>query len=139
MTPYGPALAQSNTVPTMMMNHSGDMGAMHEVMSALKGEMPAIHNQVTAAVAAKLDLTAEELQQALQSGKTLATQAEEKGIAADAVKGAMVGAMQQALTDLVKAGKLDTNVAAKIRGLIPKHAETCLTMNMANMHGMMGH
>lgn len=51
----------------------------------------------------------------------------------------MVGAMQQALTDLVKAGKLDANVAAKIRGLIPKHAEACLTMNMANMHGMTGH
>lgn len=153
-SPYGRALADGNQPAWgmgWMMNggnmaamhnqmtamFGSDMGAMHQVMAPLMAEMPAIHNQVIGALAAKLDMTPESLQAALDGGKTLTDLAGANKVAPDALKATMVSAMQQALTDLVQAGKVDANVAGRMRDLIPQHAEFCLTQNMAGMQGMM--
>lgn len=116
----------------------GDMGAMHQSMSGLMTEMPAIHNQVVAALAEKLGLTPEALQAELARGTTLAALAEARQVSPDALRATMIGSMQQALTDLVQAGKLDANIAARMRELIPQHAGICLTTDMSGMQGAMG-
>lgn len=154
LAPYGRALANTPRAAGWMMGGAGggmaamhnqmmaafgnDMGAMHQAMFPLMAEMPAIHDRVVAELAARLEMTAEELQAALNQGTTLAALAEERGIAADALKGVMVGTMQQVLTDWVQEGRLDAEVAAQLRGQIAQHAEVCLTVDMSGMQSMWG-
>ncbi|BDG59282.1 hypothetical protein [Caldinitratiruptor microaerophilus] len=143
LTPYGRAVAASTNSWTAVHNRhmaqaGADMTAMHAAMTSLAGEMPAIHERMTAALAEKLGITPAELRQALGAGQTLAQLAQEKGVEPQALRAAMIGEMQRILTDLVQAGKLDAQTAARMRGLIEAHSADCLTTDMSGMHGSGG-
>lgn len=121
----------------MMGQYGGNMAAMHGSMSGVMAQMPAIHQQVTEALAARLDLTAAELQSALDEGQTLAQVAEAQGVNPEALRGVMVSTMEKALNDLVQAGQLDPDDAAAMRAHMAQNAGTCLTTDMSHMGGMM--
>lgn len=100
----------SSTMPYGMMGGRGMMGGgvytdtmpMHSAMMGANG----MHEQVWTAIAKKLDLTYEQLTQAVQNGQTIAQLAEAKGVSLDELKEAAKGAIQTSLAGLVEQGVL---------------------------------
>ncbi|CAG0931329.1 hypothetical protein TFLX_02097 [Thermoflexales bacterium] len=114
----------SGTMPNGMMGRGGMMGGrgMHGMMGAgtYTGTMPmhgammaagGMHEQVWTAIAQELDLTYEQLTQAVQNGQTIAQLAEAQGVELEDLQQAARDAHQAALTDLVEQGVLTQDQA----------------------------
>lgn len=140
-----PALAEDKAPPSpaapgfsMMQSHGG-MAAMHSVMMPLMSQMPAMHEQVMGDVARQLGMTLDELNQAMTE-KSLATIADEKGVAIGEVRANMTSGMKTFLDKLVAEKTITEDQAGQILGLMEKNLESCLTGEMGSMmgSGMMG-
>lgn len=81
---------------------NGEMGAMHEWMHQSGG----VYDTVWKALAEQLGLTSEELTAQINSGKTLAQIAEEKGVSTKDLATTMETGMKAGLEQAVKDGKL---------------------------------
>jgi hypothetical protein len=104
----GPAMMQGYRGPGGMMQPGAGMmqpgtGMMY---GAGGGWMFEYHDQMWEALAKALDMTVDELNAALQSGKTVAEIAEEKGISTEDLQQAMLDAHAEVLAQAVKDGKL---------------------------------
>ena len=84
------------------MTQNGGMGAMREWMRQSGG----MHNTVWTALAEKLGLTPGELTSQINSGKTLAKIAQEKGVSTKDLATVMETTMKTSLATAVKAGNL---------------------------------
>lgn len=126
----------------MMQAFGGDMMAMHNTMAPLMGQMPAIHNEMMDGLADLLDLSADELNTALNSGKSLTQIAEEQGVAIGQVRAFMTQNMKDLLDRLVEAGSLTKAQAGQMLGYMEANLEACLSGQiggmMSMMSGMMG-
>jgi hypothetical protein len=137
-----PALAEDKapntdpTAPGYNMMQSGDMATMHNVMMPLMGQMPAMHQQVMGDVAKQLGMTLDELNQAMKDGKSLATLANEKGVAIGEIRATMTNGMKSFLDKLVADKTITQEQAGQMLGFMEKNMESCLTGQMGG--GMMG-
>lgn len=114
----GPAMMQGYRGPggmmqpgTGMMYGAGGAGMMQPGTGMMYGAggggwMFEYHDQMWEALAKALDMTVDELNAALQSGKTVAEIAEEKGISTEELQQAMLDAHAEVLAQAVKDGKL---------------------------------
>jgi hypothetical protein len=122
--PLGYTCPFSGTMPNGMLGRGGMMGGrgMHGMMGAgiYTGTMPmhsamvaagGMHEQVWTAIAQELDLTYEQLTQAVQNGQTIAQLAEAQGVELEDLQQAARDAHQAALTDLVEQGGLTQDQA----------------------------
>ncbi len=113
------------------MTQNGGMGAMHEWMHQSGG----VHDTVWKALATKLGLTSEELTAQINSGKTLAQIAQEKGVSTKDLAAVMETTMETALAQAVKDGKLTQAQA----DLMIQHMDGQYEWMINNMSsGMMG-
>ncbi len=113
------------------MTQNGGMAAMHEWMHQSGG----IHDQVWKALAEKLGLTPGELAAQINSGKTLAQIAQEKGVSTKDLAAVMETTMEAALAQAVKDGKLTQAQA----DLMIQHMDGQYEWMITNMGaGMMG-
>lgn len=83
-----------------------NMGPMHEAMQAAMPAMSAMHEEELNTAAAALGMTAPELTQALDSGRSVEEIAQEKGVSLDSLKESLSTIRQGALDELVAAGTL---------------------------------
>ena len=113
------------------MSEFGGMGAMHEWMHQSGG----MHDTVWAALADQLGMTTEELTAQVESGKTLAQIAEEKGVAVKDLANTMESAMKAGLEQAVNDGALTQEQA----DLMLQHMDGQFEWMITNMGaGMMG-
>jgi hypothetical protein len=113
------------------MTQNGGMSAMHEWMHQSGG----VHDTVWNALAEKLGLTSEELTAQINSDKTLAQIAQEKGVATKNLAAIMETGMKAGLDQAVKDGKLTQEQA----DLMLKNMDGQYDWMITNMGaGMMG-
>jgi hypothetical protein len=112
------------------MTQNGGMSAMHEWMHQSGG----IHDTVWKALADQLGLTPDELTAQLNSGKTLAQIAQEKGIKTTDLAAVMETTMKTGLAQAVKDGQLTQEQADRML----KHMDGQFEWMITNMGGRMG-
>lgn len=113
------------------MAENGGMGAMHEWMHQSSG----IHETAWAALAEQMGLTSEELTAQVNSGKTLAQIAEERGVAIKDLAATMEKSMKAGLEQAVK----DNQLTQEQADLMLKHMEGRYEWMITNMgSGMVG-
>jgi hypothetical protein len=89
------------------MTQNGGMGAMYEWMHQSGGAIGnGVHDTVWKALAGQLGLTPEELTTQVQSGKTLAQLAQEKGVTTEDLAATMEKSMRAGFAQAVKDGTL---------------------------------
>ncbi len=113
------------------MTQNGGMTAMHEWMHQSGG----IHDTVWAALAKQLGLTTDELTAQIQSGKTLAQIAQEKGVSTKDLAATMETAMKDGLAQAVKDGKLTQEQADLMLQHMAGQYEWMITNMSAGMLG----
>lgn len=119
---------------------SGDMAAMHAQMAPLMAQMGSMHEAVMGEVAAVLGMSLEELNQAMADGKSLASLAEEKKVAAGEIRAVTTKAVKELLDGQVAAGTLTQAQAAQMLSQHERNFSTCFSgggMMGGGMHGMM--
>lgn len=119
------------------MTQNGGAGAMYEWMHQGSGATGSggVHNTVWAAMAEKLGLTSDELASQINSGKTLAQIAQEKGVSTKDLAAVMENAMESGLAQAVKDGTLTQAQA----DLMTTHMDGQYEWMIINMGaGMMG-
>ena len=119
------------------MSQNGGMGVMHAWMHQSGG----MHETVWAALAEQLGMTAEELTGQVNSGKTLAQIAEEKGVAIQDLAATMEKGMKAGLEQAVKDGALTQEQADLMLQNMEGQYEWMITNMGAGMMGgggMMG-
>lgn len=123
--------SQSMTEMHNQMTQNGGMQAMHEWMHQSGG----VHDTVWQALADQLGLKPEELTAQLQSGKTLAQIAQEKGVSTKDLAATMETSMKAGLEKAVKDGQLTQAQAdSMIQNMAGQHE--WMLDNMGS--GMMG-
>ena len=84
-----------------------------------------------------LKIDAETLKTELKAGKTLAAIAADRGISVDQLKAFMLGQMTQRLDESVKAGKMTSDKAEKIKANMEKHIDDIVNGKGPAGHGKM--
>lgn len=126
-------MSQNGSMDKMyqQMHENGGIGAMHEWMHQSGG----MHDTVWAALADQLGTTTEDLTAQVESGKTLAQIAEEKGVAVKDLATTMENGMKAGLEQAVKDGALTQEQA----DLMLQHMDGQYEWMITNMGaGMMG-
>jgi len=78
------------------------------------------HEEMQGVIADTLGISTEELQSELESGKTVAQLAEEKGVSVDAVIDAVTAKINESIDQAVAEGDLDAEKAEEIRSNAPE-------------------
>jgi hypothetical protein len=134
--------AQDTDDPTppfgMMGHHGGMMGGMHGMMGGMMGSDD---HTMLAGAAELLDMTVDELYDALHSGTSLQDLAKEKDVNVDNLTDAMLDGMKAHLAEAVEAGYITQEQADEHLAWM---SENLTEMPMFNgtaggMMGMMGH
>lgn len=138
----GPALAAEGTsmmggmmTGTMSSMMGGDMMEMHNVMTPLMSQMPAMHAEMMAEVGKLLGMTGEELAQAMKGGKSMLDIAAEKNVAPGEIRATMTRGMKAFLDRAVTDGTITQAQAGKILGYMEKQMDACLIGDMSSMMG----
>ena len=127
-------MGRGHTMMSGMM--TGEMATMHNLMSPLMSEMPAMHAETMGEVARLFNMSADELAQAMSEGKTLAQLAEEKQVAVSDVQAVMTRGMGSFLDRLVSQEKITQAQATQMLGLMERNLSGCLS-GQGPMGGMM--
>lgn len=114
-----------------LMSQSGGMGTMYEWMHQSGG----VHDTVWKALADALGLTPDELTAQINSGKTLAQLAQEKGIETSELAAAMQTALKSSLDQAVKDGTLTQDQADQMLETMSNHYEWMINNMGAGMMG----